>query len=69
VKTLFEADVVVVGGGNVGSFAALYLARLGKTVILLDQGTVGCGASGRSGGGVRQQFRDVQGSLSSQVTA
>ena len=52
------AEVVIVGGGIVGCAAAYYLARRGKTVVLLEQSAIGGEASGRNGGGVRQQCRD-----------
>ena len=52
------AEVVIVGGGIVGRAAAYYLARRGKTVVLLEQSAIGGEASGRNGGGVRQQCRD-----------
>ena len=34
---LFEAEVVVAGGGPAGIAAALAAARLGKRVVLLEQ--------------------------------
>jgi sarcosine oxidase subunit beta len=53
-----EAAVVVVGGGIMGCSTAYELAKKGQTVILLEKGFVGAEASGRNGGGVRQQKRD-----------
>ena len=44
------ADLVVVGGGCTGLAAALFAARAGRSVILLEGGRVGWGASGRNGG-------------------
>jgi sarcosine oxidase subunit beta len=52
-----ETDVIVIGGGIVGCSAAYYLAKRGVSVILLEKNGVGSGASGRSGGGVRQSAR------------
>lgn len=52
-----EADVVVVGGGIVGCAAAYQLARAGRSVALVEKGGIGLQASGRNGGGVRQQRR------------
>ena len=52
-----QADVLIIGGGIVGCSAAYYLAQRGASVILLEKNGVGSGASGRSGGGVRQSAR------------
>jgi glycine/D-amino acid oxidase-like deaminating enzyme len=43
-------DLAVVGGGYCGLSISLEAARLGLSVILLEAGTIGCGASGRNGG-------------------
>jgi gamma-glutamylputrescine oxidase len=45
-----EADVVVVGGGCTGLSAALHLAERGLSVVLVEGGRLGWGASGRNGG-------------------
>ena len=45
-----EADLVVVGGGCTGLSAALHAAEAGLSVILLEGGRIGWGASGRNGG-------------------
>nr|WP_321526644.1 FAD-binding oxidoreductase [uncultured Cohaesibacter sp.] len=45
-------DVCVIGGGYAGLSSALYLARKGYKVILLEAHRVGWGASGRNGGQV-----------------
>ncbi len=52
------ADVVVVGGGIVGTSAAYYLARRGLSVALVEKGHVACEQSSRSWGWCRQQNRD-----------
>jgi glycine/D-amino acid oxidase-like deaminating enzyme len=53
-----EADVVVVGGGIVGSATAYYLARRGLGVTLVERSEVAGEQSGRNWGFVRQQGRD-----------
>jgi len=54
-----NADVVIIGGGIIGCSTAYYLAKKGKTVIVLEKGRViGYGGSSRNGGGVRQSGRD-----------
>src|SRR5580698_2744959 len=45
-----EADLVVVGGGTTGLSAALHAAKAGLSVVLLEGGRIGWGASGRNGG-------------------
>lgn len=44
------ADVLVIGGGITGLTLALLLAEQGRQVVLLEAGTIGCGASGNSTG-------------------
>ena len=51
------ADVAIVGGGLVGSSAALALRGMGISVVLLDKGFCGAQASGVNYGGVRRQGR------------
>lgn len=45
-----EADVVVVGAGVTGVAAALWLARAGVRVVVVEGRSVAAGASGRNGG-------------------
>jgi glycine/D-amino acid oxidase-like deaminating enzyme len=45
-----DADVVVVGAGVTGVAAALWLARAGARVVVLEGRAVAAGASGRNGG-------------------
>lgn len=51
------ADIVIVGGGVNGAACAYNLARRGMgDVVVLEKGYPGCGATGRCGGGIRQQW-------------
>lgn len=45
-----QADVVIIGGGYTGLHAALECRERGFSVILLEAGRIGWGASGRNGG-------------------
>jgi sarcosine oxidase subunit beta len=55
VKT--SADCVVIGGGIVGCAVAYYLAKNGMNdCVLLESGYLASGATGRCGGGIRQQW-------------
>ncbi|HEU5368496.1 MAG TPA: FAD-binding oxidoreductase [Ktedonobacterales bacterium] len=45
-----HTDMVVIGGGITGAACALWLARDGRRVLLLERETVAHGASGRNGG-------------------
>lgn len=47
-----EADVTVIGAGFTGLRAALMLAEQGSSVVVVEAGDVGWGASGRNGGQV-----------------
>ncbi|HWP62105.1 MAG TPA: FAD-dependent oxidoreductase [Candidatus Binatia bacterium] len=49
-------DVVVIGGGIVGTAAAAFLAEGGASVLLVERDTVAAGASGRNSGVVQQPF-------------
>ena len=59
-----SADVCVIGGGFTGLSAALNLAELGKSVVLLEAERIGFGASGRCGGlvgsGQRQDVLEAE---------
>jgi sarcosine oxidase subunit beta len=52
-----KAEIVIVGAGVIGLSIAYHLARRGLTdVVLVDRGYLAEGASGRNGGGIRQQW-------------
>ncbi|WP_299782821.1 FAD-binding oxidoreductase [uncultured Roseobacter sp.] len=53
-----EADVVVIGGGVIGVCTALFLARAGQSVVLLEKGRIAGEQSSRNWGWIRQQGRD-----------
>ena len=51
------AEIVIIGGGVVGLSIAYYLAKRGLgNVVVVERGYLAEGASGRNGGGVRQQW-------------
>lgn len=52
-----RADVIVIGGGIVGTSTAFFLRRRRRSVILLERGLTGQQASGVNFGGVRRQGR------------
>jgi len=54
-----EADVVIIGAGFTGLSAALHLALAGQSVLVLDAGDIGWGASGRNGGQVNPAFEPL----------
>jgi glycine/D-amino acid oxidase-like deaminating enzyme len=54
-----RADVTIIGGGIAGCAAAVALRKAGLSVVLLERGMCGAGASGVNFGGVRQQGRDL----------
>ncbi|MBC7137763.1 MAG: FAD-binding oxidoreductase [Defluviimonas sp.] len=51
-------DVAVIGGGIVGVMTALFLARAGQRVVLLEKGRIAGEQSSRNWGWIRQQGRD-----------
>jgi len=52
------SDVVIIGGGIIGVSTALFLARQGVRVTLLEKGVVAGEQSSRNWGWIRQQGRD-----------
>jgi sarcosine oxidase subunit beta len=56
-STAASADIAIIGAGVMGLALAYNLARQGaKRVVVLDAHHLAWGASGRNGGGVRQQW-------------
>ena len=62
-----KADVAVLGAGYTGLSAALELACRGHSVVVLEAGRAGWGASGRNGGQVLAGFGCEMGTLERQV--
>jgi gamma-glutamylputrescine oxidase len=60
-------DVVIIGAGFTGISAALELAKAGYKVVVLDQGKIGSGASGRNGGQICTGFSATQSKLEGQL--
>ncbi|MBC8257694.1 MAG: FAD-dependent oxidoreductase [SAR324 cluster bacterium] len=52
-----EADVIIIGGGIIGCATAYNLIKKGLDVLLIERNGIGSGATGRSGGGIRQSAR------------
>ena len=61
-----RADVVVIGGGFTGLSAALTASRHGRSVVVLDAGQPGFGASTRNGGICSGHIRIPHAGLTSQ---
>jgi sarcosine oxidase, subunit beta len=53
-----RAEVVVVGGGAIGTSVAFHLAEEGVDVCLLEREALSSGSTSRAAGGVRTQFSD-----------
>lgn len=53
------ADLVVIGGGIIGICTALFAARGGSRVVVLEKGLVAAEQSSRNWGWIRQQGRDA----------
>lgn len=56
---MIEVDAVIIGGGIVGSCAALFLSKGGQRVALLERDFCGSHSSGVNYGGVRRQGRPL----------
>jgi len=56
-----RAEVVIIGGGIMGLATAYHLAKNGITdVVVLERAYINSGASGRNGGGIREQWSTEQ---------
>jgi len=54
-----RAEVVIIGGGVIGTSIAFHLAEAGVTdVVLLERAELGSGSTSKAAGGVRAQFSD-----------
>src|SRR4051812_6327694 len=53
-----RSEVVVVGGGVMGTSTAFHLAEAGVGVLLLERGELAGGSTSKAAGGVRAQFSD-----------
>ena len=53
-----EADIVIIGGGIIGTSAALHLAKRGLKVVLCEKGHIAGEQSSRNWGWVRKARRD-----------
>ena len=54
-----SAQVVIIGGGAMGTSTAYHLAQRGMTdVVLVERATLGSGSTSKSAGGIRAQFAD-----------
>lgn len=54
-----SAEVVVIGGGVMGTSIAFHLAEAGvRDVVLVERGELGSGSTCKAAGGVRAQFSD-----------
>src|SRR5262250_749629 len=52
-----STEIAIIGGGVIGLSIAYHLARRGLAdVVVIERGYLAEGASGRNGGGVRQQW-------------
>jgi len=51
------ADIIIIGGGVMGTSTALHLAEQGVgEVLLLEKSSLGAGSSGKSGAILRQHY-------------
>src|SRR5919205_1104088 len=57
-KVPAKADVVIIGGGIIGTSTALFLAQRGVSVVLCEKGHIAGEQSSRNWGWVRKTRRD-----------
>src|ERR1700693_609142 len=55
-----RADVVIIGGGIIGTCTALFLAEKGHAVVLCEKGRIGAEQSSRNWGWCRTMGRDAR---------
>jgi sarcosine oxidase subunit beta len=53
-----SAEVVIIGGGVIGTSIAFHLAEAGVDALLLERGELGSGSTSKGAGGVRAMFSD-----------
>ncbi|HSI97162.1 MAG TPA: FAD-dependent oxidoreductase, partial [Gaiellaceae bacterium] len=53
-----SAQVVIVGGGAIGTSVAFHLAEAGVDTCLLERAALSSGSTSRAAGGIRTQFSD-----------
>lgn len=53
-------DVIIIGGGVIGASCAFYLQKVGKKTLLLEQKTIGYGASFAAAGMLGAQSEDIK---------
>src|SRR5438309_6277047 len=53
-----RADVIIIGGGIIGTSAALFLAQKGVSVVLCEKGAIAGEQSSRNWGWCRKMGRD-----------
>ncbi|NWB31302.1 NAD(P)/FAD-dependent oxidoreductase [Pseudomonas gingeri] len=56
----YRDDVLIIGGGIQGCAIAMYLARAGRQVTLIEKHVAGRHASSVNAGGLRQLMRDIR---------
>lgn len=59
IKPITQSDVLIIGGGIMGTSAALFLRKRGISVRLLESGLIGRQASGTNFGNIRRQGRPL----------